>query len=221
MASMTSQIVSELRDAAEHLPAGATLALHGLSWDDYEHVLNALSSRSSLRIAFDHGNLEIMSPSSAHERYIRFIEDLVRAVADQFDVVLEKLGQTTWKRRTLERGVEPDACYYVRNAERIIGKRSIDLELDPPPDIAVEIDLTSQSLDKFPIYAALSVPEVWRYDGVAFRFYELAAGTYTEIERSQILEGLTGALLAEAIAISKSEGQTKALNIFRERIRAR
>src|SRR5438876_11238353 len=84
-------------------------------------------------------------------------------------IPLEKCGSATWRRQRIQRGVDPDTCFYVANAERIAGKRKIDLESDPPPDIAVEMDITNESLGKFPIYAGLGVPEIWRYDGSRVR----------------------------------------------------
>jgi Uma2 family endonuclease len=140
--------------------------------------------------------------------------------AETFHLKLEKRGKATWKRRQLARGVEPDACYYVANADRIIGKRKIDLEADPPPDIMLEIDLTSDSLSKFPLYAALSVPEVWRYDGTTMFFYRLSAGSYSEIAASQFLPGLKPSMLAAAAEQSKTGGQTAARRAFQEGLKS-
>ena len=162
-----------------------------------------------------------MSPLAEHDRYARFFDDLVRAYADAHGLELEKLGQTTWKRKAVEKGAEADACYYVLSAIRIIGKRTIDLDSDPPPDIVVEIDTTRSSLRKFAIYAALSVPEIWRYDGQAVEIYKLNEGRYTTIPESQFLPRLTGQMLAESLELSKTQGQKTALNIFRRRIRSR
>jgi Uma2 family endonuclease len=132
---------------------------------------------------------------------------------------VESFGAATWKRRVLGKGAEGDACYYVQSATRIIGKLKIDLESDPPPDIVVEIDTTSKSLKKLSIYAALLVPEIWRYDGQDIRIYALKGRTYVEIPASQILSGLTGAILSEFIELRKTQGHTEARRAFRRRIR--
>ena len=108
----------------------------------------------------------------------------------------------------------------MENAERVIGKEELDLEFDPPPDIVVEIDITTRSMKKFSIYAALAVPEVWRYDGQSLRIYELSAGKYVEIPASRFLPGLSGSVLAKHIELSKTQGQTKALNAFIRHIRS-
>lgn len=202
-------------DAVRHLPAGATLVIHAFAWDEYERLLADLSERFHVRVSYDRGRLEVMSPLPEHEDYARFIDYLVRAWADQLGLNLENRGSATWKRRSLARGAEPDGCYYVRNADRIIGKRTIDLESDPPPDIVVEIDVTNESLSKFPIYAALGVPEIWRYDGTIVRFYVLGVDAYEEVSESLNLPGLKPAALAEALEQGKTDGQTKALAAFR------
>jgi Uma2 family endonuclease len=205
-------------DAIGHLPDGATLVVHRLTWDEYEDLLKDLLERPHLRIAYDHGKLEVMSPSTEHEEYALFIDYLVRIFSEVRGLTLEARGSATWKRKKLDRGIEPDACYYVANARRIIGKRKIDLATDPPPDIAVEIDIASDSLDKFSIYAAIGVTELWRYDGATAYFYGLQADGYREIPESRFLVGLTPALLAGALEQSKTEGQTAALEAFRQRI---
>jgi Uma2 family endonuclease len=95
---------------------------------------------------------------------------------------LEKYGNTTWKQRLLARGVEPDGSYYIQNARNVVGNLNADVETLPPPDLAVEIDITSSSRKKFGIYAALGVPELWHYSGQSFRFYQLSKGKYAEVK---------------------------------------
>ena len=131
---------------------------------------------------------------------------------------LEKRANTTWKRRRLLRGVEADASYYIRNAEKVVGLLKLDVESLPPPDLAVEIDITNSSLDKFGIYAALGVQELWLYDGKICRFYTLNEGKYSEIPVSGFIPGLTGQLIADALELSKTEGQDKARSWFRREI---
>ena len=210
---------AEQLDAVRHLPAGATLIFRDFGWDEYERLLEDLSAEGShVRVSYDRGRLEVMSPLPEHEEYARFIDLLVWAWSDSRNLKLENRGSATWKKRSLAKGVEPDACYYVRNADRIIGKRTIDLEADPPPDIVVEIDVTTESLRKFSIYAALSVPEIWCYDGSVVEFYELRAGAYQEGPESPSFAGLKPAMLAEALEQSKTAGQTAALAAFRQRL---
>jgi Uma2 family endonuclease len=206
------------RDAINRLPDGAALVFQGLHWDDYEGVLEEVRNRPRLRVSYDCGRLEVMSPLQKHETYARFIDRMVYFYCDLFDLKLESYGSSTWKRRSLEKGVEPDACYYVKNAEPVIGKKELDLEYDPPPDIVVEIDITNESFGKFPIYAALGVPEIWRYDGNTFQFYELSGHSFAETGGSRFLNGLTGLIMAETLEASNALGQTEALKIFQKRI---
>jgi Uma2 family endonuclease len=206
-------------EAVDHLPAGAILVLPQVSWEEYEQLLGDLADRPGIRVSYDEGRLEIMSPSAEHEEYKEFILRLVQILAEERGVALETRGSTTWKRRTIRKGTEPDTCFYVANAARIIGRRTIDLEVDPPPDIVVEIDVTNESLSKFPIYAALGVPEIWRYDGKRVEMYALAGASYISTPTSKAFRDLTSDIVAEHLERSKTAGQTSALAAFRERLR--
>jgi Uma2 family endonuclease len=218
MALVSLPTTNEILDAANHLPIGATLLVPGITWDDYECFLNEIGNRGDLRVSYDSGWLEIMSPSDLHDQPTRFLDRLLSEFARIRNVDVEMYGHTTWKRRVLAKGVEADCSYYVKNARHVIGKNHLDLESVPPPDLAIEIDPTNSSLRKLPIYAALRVPELWRYDGQTLRMYALAEGTYVEIQESRFLAGLTGSLLTEYLELSKVEGQTKALQKFSRRL---
>ena len=204
-------------DAIAHLPEGATLVIPQVGWDDYERLVQDLEREGMhVRVSYDQGRLEIMSPHREHEKYARFIERLLHVISELLDLKVEGYGAATWKSQRLGRGVEPDCCYYVANAELVMAKREFDLETDPPPDVAVEIDTTNQSLGKFSIYAALRVPEIWRYDGKNVQFYELAGDKYQETPAMPSFPGLTSMMLAGALEQSKTEGQTAALQTFRK-----
>ena len=219
MPSMRLSTSQGVLAATESLPSGATLVIHDCSWESYEQLLDSIGDRPGLRISYDHGRLEILSPSRKHERYSRIPDLIVAIYCEIRGLKCELYGHTTWKLKGVSKGVEPDACYYVRNAERVIGETEIRLESHPPPDIAVEIDMTNSSLQKFVIYSALSVPEIWRFDGRTFTFYALEDGKYAEIPESRQLPGFTGAMLLEAIQDSETRGQTSALKAFRQRLR--
>jgi Uma2 family endonuclease len=201
-------------DAIEHLPEGATLVLQSFSWDDYERLVDELQERH-FRVSYDRGRLEVVSPGRQHDEYARFIDDLVRVVADNLGLKLQKYGSATWKRKLLRRGAEADSCYYVANADRVIGKREFNLDTAPPPDIVVEIDITRESSRKFSIYAAFGVPEIWRYDGRTMQFFELSETSYREVSESHFFPGLVPEALAAALEHSKTAGQTEALAVFR------
>ena len=208
-------------EAIDHLPSGAILMVPNVSWEQYEDLLADLGDRPGVRVSYDEGRLEIMSPLPEHEEYKESVLCLARALSEELGIPLETRGSATWKRRKIQKGVEPDTCFYVVNAKRIIGKRTIDLEIDPPPDIVVEIDTTNESLSKFSIYAALGVPEIWRYDGSRAQMYELNGDAYVSTDGSRFFPGLSCSMLLECLDLSKTQGQTEALKLFRQRIRAR
>jgi Uma2 family endonuclease len=216
-----STLTTSYLDIVERLPAGAMLRLHNVGWDEYERLLSQMDTLPGRRVSYDRGRLVIMSPSLEHEEYKETIYSLVRALSEELGVTLESRGQATFKRKLLRQGAEPDTCFYVQNASRLIGKRKIELGTDPPPDVVVEIDTTNESLDKFRIYAALGVPEIWRYDGEQAYFYRLAGAEYEAIENSLAFASLAATDLARFVGLSKTEGQTAALAAFREEVRAR
>jgi Uma2 family endonuclease len=207
--------------AIEHLPVGATLVIPGITWEEYERLLDELGDRPGVHLSYDEGTLHVMSPSAEHEAYKELILRAAQTLAEELDLALETRGSTTWKKRAVQKGVERDTCFYVANAHRIIGRRTLDLDRDPPPDVAVEIDTTNESLSKFPIYSALGIPEIWRYDGRQARFYALVSGTYAECAASRFFPAFTATLLTELLGTSKTAGQMQAIRALRDRLRAR
>lgn len=208
-------------DIIERLPAGALLRLQNVAWDDYEHLLTHMDSHPGHRLSYDCGKLTVMSPSTEHEEYKESIYSLARVMSEELSVTLESKGAATFKSKLLKKGLEPDTCFYVQNAARIIGKRRINLDIDPPPDVVVEVDTTNESLSKFHIYVALGVPEIWRYDGQRTHFYKLAGEGYEVIQSSLAFPNFTPQDLTQYMEQSKTEGQTAALKAFRQVLRAR
>jgi Uma2 family endonuclease len=167
-------------------PPEQRVVLHNVSWETYERILNEHIDCSSPRFTFDHGELEIVTLSAEHERYNRRIADLIGVLADVMDLEAEDLRSTTYKHQELERGSEPDSCFYVENIERVRRKDRIDLAVDPPPDLVVEVDITSPSINKLPMFAQFGVPEVWRFEGERLSILRLRSGSYQGVghERS-------------------------------------
>jgi Uma2 family endonuclease len=207
-------------EAIEHLPDGAMLRLEDISWDEYEQLLDQLAEWRGMRVSYDRGRVEIMSPSFQHEKFIAFISGMGRILAEEMDITVEAAGATTYKQESLLKGSEGDESFYVKNAGAIIGKRQIDLDIDPPPDVVVEVDITNESLSKFPIYAAFLVPEIWRYDGKQARVYHLVNESYLERDASLSFPSLTAQAMTEFLEQSKAQGQTAALAAFRHWVRA-
>jgi Uma2 family endonuclease len=140
--------------------------LSGVRWQTYEALLQDMADRH-IRLTYDRGNLEIMAPLFRHARSAGFLAELVQTLAAAAKVPVVSAGSTTFRREDLERGLEPDRCFYIRNASVVVGKMDLDPR-DPPPDLAIEIDIESSSVNRLGIYAALGVPEVWRFDGRQF-----------------------------------------------------
>ena len=140
----------------------------------------------------------------------------VPALAETMGLVLETRGSTTFKEKQLRQGAEPDTCFYLKNAQRIIGKGDIDLAKDPPPDIIVEVDVSHHSAGKLSFYAAISVPEIWSYDERRVQILHLVDGSYVEMPSSLSFPSLTDRVLTDALEQSKTEGQSAALRTFRQ-----
>jgi Uma2 family endonuclease len=167
------------------------ILLNAVDWRTYEKFLDAVGERP-LRLTYDHGSLEIMAPSWNHEWWKRRVDCFVVSLCAELDVDVVGGGSTTFRREDLASGLEPDECYYIENEPLIRGLKKIDLSRHPPPDLAVEIDIESSSLDRMSIYAALGVPELWRHDGDELFFYWLSeAGVYELARKSRSFSVLT------------------------------
>jgi Uma2 family endonuclease len=154
-----------------------SVVIENVDGETYEKVLEAFGERRNARLAYDNGSLEIMAPPSMeHESDGRFLAGLVPELADAFGLPLRHGGSVTVRRKAALKGVEPDTCFWLGNAPRLAGVKRLDLTVHPPPDLAIEVDVTSDSLDRHGIYAGLGVPELWRLDGDELRFHQLGAG---------------------------------------------
>lgn len=189
-------------------PPEARVILHNISWSLYEQLLAAHEDKSSPRFVYDRGELEITVPSYEHEDLNRLINDVVVVIAMEWNIEYCNAGSTTFKREDLERGFEPDSCFYVQHAAQIAGKKRLDLTVDPPPDLVLEVDITHASLDKLSIFAAVGVPEVWRYDGERVRMLALAGDSYVEGAQSLAFPALHSVHLTALLAASQQMPRT-------------
>jgi Uma2 family endonuclease len=175
-----------------------------VSWETYERLLAANMDASSPRLTYNQGTLEIMSPSVEHERLKKVLATIADLVAEEQGREFEDLGSTTFRRRDFEGGAEPDACFYLQNVEHIRRKQEIDLAVDPPPDLVIEVEISSPAVSKLSIYARLGVPEIWLTDGQSVRILRLADGQYKSSEKSEVLPPLTELVLSEFLRQSKT-----------------
>jgi Uma2 family endonuclease len=192
------------------------VVLHNLSWQQFENILTELGESRGSRIAYDNGTLEIMSPLLQHEYYKENISDAIKDIAELQDRDYESLGSTTWRKQAKMAGLEPDNCFYFQNEAKIRGKLEYDLNQDPPPDLALEIDITSKSLNRFSIYARLGVPELWCYDEGKLRIYLLENNEYQEVNESLIFPMLKVQEIPKIIDKYRFQGRRKIRQEIRE-----
>lgn len=159
------------------------VALHHLTWQQYQQILTALPQTRAARITYSLGTLEISMPLEDHEQASQLIGLFIRILVVELGLKIKSMGSTTLSREDLDRGAEPDNAYYIQNQATVAG-RSVNLENDPPPDLVVEIDIAHTDLDKTRLYAAMGVPEFWRFDGRVWRIYSLQDESYAEVDSS-------------------------------------
>jgi Uma2 family endonuclease len=197
------------------VPSGQRVLLHDVSWDAFESILEELGDHRSSRLAYSNRVLEIAMPLPEHEYDKEIVGDLLKALLEELDIEFLTLGSTTFKNPALNKGLEPDQCFYIQNEARVRGKKRLDLTVDPPPDLAIEIDITSRTYPD--IYKALKVPELWRFDGGILQINVLENGEYSLASESPNFPGLP---LPEAIpqylAQSKIVGRNVAIRAFRK-----
>jgi Uma2 family endonuclease len=189
------------------------LVLPDIDWTTYRRISDALTDHH-VRLTFNQGVLELMTLSTLHEVLSRFYNDLLVVLADEFDLPFASCGSMTCDREDLNRGVEPDESYYLVNAPAVRGKKQIDLRIDPPPDLMVEIDLTSSSKRRLEIYAAMKVPEVWQANAESLKVLQLSAdGKYTVATRSKYFPCIP---LDELAAFVRRREETDHIVLLRE-----
>jgi Uma2 family endonuclease len=208
-----------IHSAASELEPGRIFHAESVPWDEYEELLADFGHSSRLRITYDRGRVEIVAPLPIHEKYKSLIHDLVMILGEESGFDVESLGSTTFKLKQKGRGAEPDDSFYIKAAPRIAGKTNIDLEVDPPPDLFIEIDTTSESVRKLTIYAEFGVPEVWRFDGSKISFCSLVGDHYEEVEKSNAFPVLTTDKLLSFIELGNMSGQSEARRAFRQAVR--
>jgi Uma2 family endonuclease len=198
------------------------IVLEGITWQTYQALLGDLGDNRGSRLAYDRGILEITMPSDLHEFIRRILEAIVRALAEELNFQLCGYGSTTLNREDLQRGVEPDSCFYIQNTARILGRsRKLNIETDPPPDLAIAVDITSSSRRRFGIYVELQIPEVWRYtERQGIVIYQWRNNEYMECEFSPTFPAISGAVLMQFIQLSETEDDIEIIRALRQWIRS-
>ncbi|GBF80417.1 Uma2 family endonuclease [Aphanothece sacrum] len=189
---------------------GQQLLLKDVSWRQFETILDELGENRTARISYSYGVLEIMVPLPEHEKDKEIIGEIVKLLLDALNIDFEALGSTTFKNEQMNQAVEPDTCFYIKNQEAVIGKNRLDLSIDPPPDLAIEIDITSRTqLDN---YRLLGVPELWRYCQDNLTINLLQDGEYIDALNSPNFPGIPIIeLINETVKQSQIVGRSKAI----------
>jgi Uma2 family endonuclease len=189
-----------------------SVVLHNISWNAYERIADSVQEYTPAHFTFDRGNLEIMVLSSKHESLKKVVGMLFEKLCDALYIDFWAAGSTTFRREDLERGFEPDECYYVANAQSLRGSESIDLDFDPPPDLSIEVDVSNSSLNRLDIFAAVGIPEVWRYDGDRLIIYRLNDGRYETCDLSGVIEGAESVELSELARFGQTNSRREFVN---------
>jgi len=197
-----------------HLPPGQRVLLQDVTWQELETIIEELGEHRAARIAYDKGILEIMAPLPEHEDDKEIISDLVKVLLEELDIEFRCLGSTTFKNQFMAQSIEPDQCFYITNEALIRGKKRLDLTVDPPPDLALEIDITSRTHSD--IYQALKVTELWRFEKGILKINLLQDGNYVESQLSLNFPHLPLIeVIPQYLERSKTAGRNATLKAFR------
>jgi Uma2 family endonuclease len=193
--------------------------LHNISWDTFEAILRETGEDRGSRFAYEDGTLEIMTPLFEHENPKCNFANLIVALAEELGIEIKSAGSTTLKKSKIKKGIEPDNCYYIQNELKVRSKVTLDLEVDIPPDLAIEIDITNSSVNKFNIYSELGVHELWLYDGHELKFYQLVEMQYVKCNYSIAFPIIAVNDMGRFIEQSKTMGEIALLKSFRNWMR--
>ncbi|WP_392483189.1 Uma2 family endonuclease [Nostoc sp. C110] len=197
-----------------HVPPGQRVLLRDVTWQELETILEDLGEHRVARIAYDRGILEIMAPLPEHEYDKEIIGDLVKALLEELNTEFISLGSTTFKNQVMAQGIEPDQCFYIKNESKIRGKKRLDLTVDPPPDLAIEVDITSRTHPN--IYEALKVPELWRFNKGKLQINVLENGHYVESQQSlNFPQFKLGEAITQYLEKTITEGRNATFKAFR------
>ena len=195
-------------------PTDQRLLLSDVDWSTYERLLDDLEGRH-LRFNFNRGQLEIMTVSPEHERIKKLLARLLETLTEVLNIPILGLGNTTFRREDAGRGLEPDDCWYISHEARMRERDSIDLFIDPPPDLVIEIEISRSALDRMEIYSALAVPEVWRCDGHSLTIAILVDGGYIESDHSPTFPNIPLAGIVEHLNMRNQTDETSIIRAFR------
>ncbi|MFM8213490.1 MAG: Uma2 family endonuclease [Pirellula sp.] len=193
------------------------IVLENVSWEIF--VALADERRGSVpRLSYDEGVLEMMSPKRKHENISCLLGRMIEAYSEIKGIEILSVASVTVKRSDLKKAYEADESYYVTNLDKVLAKEELDFEVDPPPDLVIEVELTSSAIDKLELFAAMQVREVWRHDGTSVQFHRLSSGRYECIAESTELPGLSSDLINRYLDQRLQAGETTGIRAFRSEV---
>ena len=215
---MTATLIQPTQE--KQLPLADHVLLKNISWQTYQLLLEDLAQQPGIRLTYDRGLLEIMTPLDPHEGNKKLLGRLVETLTEELNIEVRSLGSRTCQRQDLNRGFEPDQCYYIQNESSVWDKEQIDLQQDPPPDLIIEIDITSSSINQLELYRAFRVPEVWRYDGKNITFYQLEGEAYRETDNSPTFPFVSQSNIMHFLELKKTTRENAWIGLFREWVKS-
>lgn len=201
---VTTTLISEQR-----------IILQNISWQTFKTMLAEMGDNRATRLAYDSGIVEIMTPLMPHENSNRLIEVFVGVLCEELGLEVKRTGSLTLTRDDLERGGEPDSSYYIQNEALVRGKENIDLAIDPPPDLVLEVEYSRSRIDKLKLYASMGIPEFWRYNGNVLRIYQLQSGQYVELSQSPTFAPVLVNEIPRFLIASRNVGEITCTRDFR------
>lgn len=197
-------------------PRPGNILLKNIPWQDLETILFKRQKNGETLLAYDHGTLELITPSPEHQEYREILEEFIIALLDLQNINYRCLGSVLWQRVDLQISLEVDSCFYIQNLSTIEKQLTISLPENPPPDLVLEIDLTQKSLPRRSIYARLGIPEVWRCDHNKLKIYQLQGGDYQQTPRSLVFPEIALESLPQIIKDNIKSGRTSVRREFQK-----
>jgi len=206
--------LAQATDCAGHL------VLYGVSWSTYTQLMDLFADQR-LRHSYNDGTLEMMSPLKRHDQRKSLLGRLLESLSLELNIPIQSIGSTTLRQESRAKGLEPDECYYIAHEAQVRDKPDYDPDRDPPPDLAIEVDVTHTSLSRLEIYASLGVPEVWRHDGLRLTFLQLNAekGEYVESPTSAAFPILSASVLQQFLDRQGTVDETSLVRSFLDWVR--
>lgn len=199
-------------------PSGPAFLLHEVSWKFYQDLLEQIGGQN-IRVTYDRGDMELMSPLPKHERWKKWIGGMIELLSVELNIPMCRFGSTTFKREDLRKGLEPDECYYIANQARVRDRDEIDLAIDPPPDLVIEVDYLHRAINRESIYSAMGVAEIWKYDLHELQFLVLSPdGEYHQVQTSRAFSFLDRGVIEQVLERFGVEEETGVLRSWRDHV---